>query len=80
MAGDKGLVCVTGGTGYIASWLIMKLLQNGYHVRATVRPDTGKSRISWDKWTCYLFAYFYFMKNYKDLDHELNSIFLILIT
>ncbi|XP_057499097.1 vestitone reductase-like [Actinidia eriantha] len=40
MAGDKGLVCVTGGTGYIASWLIMKLLQNGYHVRATVRPGT----------------------------------------
>ncbi|KAI8025073.1 hypothetical protein LOK49_LG02G00603 [Camellia lanceoleosa] len=25
--GDKGTVCVTGGTGYIASWLIMNLLQ-----------------------------------------------------
>ncbi|KAH7519581.1 hypothetical protein FEM48_Zijuj08G0052200 [Ziziphus jujuba var. spinosa] len=30
-------VCVTGGTGYIASWLIMRLLHHGYSVRATVR-------------------------------------------
>lgn len=33
----KGTVCVTGGTGYVASWLIMKLLQHGYSVHATVR-------------------------------------------
>ncbi|XP_057501211.1 vestitone reductase-like isoform X2 [Actinidia eriantha] len=44
MEGDKGLVCVTGGTGYIASWLIMKLLQRGYSVRATVRPDTARNK------------------------------------
>ncbi|XP_048334490.1 vestitone reductase [Ziziphus jujuba] len=37
MAEDKGLVCVTGGTGFIASWLIMKLLQQGYTVRTTIR-------------------------------------------
>lgn len=36
-AEDKGTVCVTGGTGYVASWLIMRLLQHGYSVRATVR-------------------------------------------
>ncbi|XP_052194340.1 vestitone reductase-like [Diospyros lotus] len=42
--GDKGPVCVTGGTGYVASWLIMKLLDHGYRVRTTVRscPDNNK--------------------------------------
>ncbi|XP_051146252.1 vestitone reductase-like [Andrographis paniculata] len=34
---NKGRVCVTGGTGFVASWLIMKLLQHGYSVHATVR-------------------------------------------
>jgi nucleoside-diphosphate-sugar epimerase len=40
----KGIVCVTGGTGYVASWLIMKLLELGYRVRTTVRsyPDSNK--------------------------------------
>ena len=37
MEDDKGTVCVTGGTGYLASWLIKSLLQHGYPVRATVR-------------------------------------------
>lgn len=37
MEDDKGTVCVTGATGYVASWLIMRLLQHGYSVRATVR-------------------------------------------
>ncbi|KAJ1413629.1 hypothetical protein SESBI_19452 [Sesbania bispinosa] len=41
MEDDKGTVCVTGGTGYIASWLIMRLLQHGYSVRATVRTHTA---------------------------------------
>ncbi|PIA50003.1 hypothetical protein AQUCO_01300620v1 [Aquilegia coerulea] len=39
MEGEKGSVCVTGGAGYIASWLIMRLLRHGYSVRATVRSD-----------------------------------------
>ncbi|KAK4578567.1 hypothetical protein RGQ29_028601 [Quercus rubra] len=39
MEGNKGAVCVTGGTGYIGSWLIMRLLDQGYHVRTTVRSD-----------------------------------------
>ncbi|NWD24608.1 NAD-dependent epimerase/dehydratase family protein [Pseudomonas yamanorum] len=30
-------VLVTGGTGYIAGWCIAGLLQQGYHVRASVR-------------------------------------------
>lgn len=39
----RGTVCVTGATGYIASWLIMRLLRRGYSVRATVRPSPGES-------------------------------------
>ena len=34
-------VCVTGAAGFIGSWLIMRLLERGYIVRATVR-DTGR--------------------------------------
>ncbi|PON58670.1 NAD(P)-binding domain containing protein [Trema orientale] len=45
MAENKGTVCVTGGTGFIGSWLIMRLLQHGYTVRTTIRPDPeGKNR------------------------------------
>ena len=33
-------VCVTGASGFIGSWLVMRLLQKGYYVRATVR-DPG---------------------------------------
>ncbi|XVF65545.1 hypothetical protein PTKIN_Ptkin09bG0257600 [Pterospermum kingtungense] len=44
MEGDKGSVCVTGGTGFIASWLIKRLLQEGYSVHTTVRPDPENKR------------------------------------
>jgi nucleoside-diphosphate-sugar epimerase len=33
----KQLVLVTGGSGYIGSYCIVKLLQAGYRVRTTVR-------------------------------------------
>lgn len=33
-------VCVTGASGFIGSWLVKRLLERGYIVRATVR-DTG---------------------------------------
>ncbi|PON58672.1 NAD(P)-binding domain containing protein [Trema orientale] len=41
MEEGKGTVCVTGGTGYVASWLIMRLLQHGYSIRATVRSHSS---------------------------------------
>ncbi|XP_057990874.1 phenylacetaldehyde reductase isoform X2 [Hevea brasiliensis] len=43
MSGEGKVVCVTGGSGYIASWLLKFLLQRGYTVKATVRdPDDPK--------------------------------------
>uniref|UniRef100_A0A0C9RXI8 TSA: Wollemia nobilis Ref_Wollemi_Transcript_5789_1381 transcribed RNA sequence n=1 Tax=Wollemia nobilis TaxID=56998 RepID=A0A0C9RXI8_9CONI len=40
------LVCVTGASGFIASWLVKLLLDRGYVVRATVRDlaDPAKTR------------------------------------
>lgn len=35
--GKRTVVCVTGASGYIASWLVKLLLQRGYVVNATVR-------------------------------------------
>ncbi|KAF2293464.1 hypothetical protein GH714_002025 [Hevea brasiliensis] len=37
MSGEGKVVCVTGGSGYIASWLVKFLLERGYTVKATVR-------------------------------------------
>ncbi|KAG6786682.1 hypothetical protein POTOM_008290 [Populus tomentosa] len=39
MEDGKGLVCVSGGTGFVASWLIMRLLEHGYTVRTTIRSS-----------------------------------------
>ncbi|XP_052170078.1 phenylacetaldehyde reductase-like [Diospyros lotus] len=39
-SGAGKVVCVTGASGYIASWLVKLLLRRGYSVNATVRdPD-----------------------------------------
>ncbi|KAL4586257.1 hypothetical protein LXL04_010892 [Taraxacum kok-saghyz] len=37
MTGEGKAVCVTGASGYIASWLVKHLLHRGYTVHATVR-------------------------------------------
>ncbi|KAJ9563918.1 hypothetical protein OSB04_009078 [Centaurea solstitialis] len=37
MIGEGKVVCVTGASGYIASWLVKILLDRGYSVHATVR-------------------------------------------
>jgi hypothetical protein len=43
-ASSKGPVVVTGASGFVGSWLVMKLLQAGYTVRATVRDPGELSR------------------------------------
>lgn len=46
--GDSGgeLVCVTGGSGFIGSWLVRLLLDRGYTVHATVQnlQDEGETK------------------------------------
>ncbi|XP_062115497.1 phenylacetaldehyde reductase-like [Humulus lupulus] len=37
MSGEEKVVCVSGASGYIASWLVKFLLQHGYTVKASVR-------------------------------------------
>ncbi|PRQ57629.1 putative vestitone reductase [Rosa chinensis] len=43
MEGEKGKVCVTGGSGFIGSWLILRLLEHGYYVNTTIRLDPDVS-------------------------------------
>ncbi|XVE72297.1 hypothetical protein DITRI_Ditri11bG0028000 [Diplodiscus trichospermus] len=43
MSAAEKVVCVTGASGFIASWLVKLLLQRGYTVKATVRdPNDAK--------------------------------------
>ncbi|MED6160289.1 hypothetical protein PIB30_050198 [Stylosanthes scabra] len=44
MEEGKGRVCVTGGTGFLGSWLIKTLLEDGYSVNTTIRSDPKKKR------------------------------------
>lgn len=37
---SRATVCVTGAAGFIGSWLVMRLLERGYIVRATVRDPS----------------------------------------
>ncbi|KAL2940744.1 Tetraketide alpha-pyrone reductase 1 [Bienertia sinuspersici] len=37
LSGEEKRVCVTGASGYIASWIVKLLLERGYTVNATVR-------------------------------------------
>ncbi|KAL5543485.1 hypothetical protein UlMin_007269 [Ulmus minor] len=44
MSGEGKVVCVTGASGYIASWLVKLLLECGYTVRASVRDPNDSKR------------------------------------
>nr|XP_043623148.1 phenylacetaldehyde reductase-like [Erigeron canadensis] len=45
MSGGEGkVVCVTGASGFIASWIVKLLLDRGYTVRATVRSLADPKR------------------------------------
>lgn len=39
------IVLVTGGTGFVAGWCIVELLQRGYRVRATVRSPAKEAAV-----------------------------------
>ena len=41
----KNTVLVTGANGYVASWLVKKLIEEGYTVHATVRDKNDKSKV-----------------------------------
>ncbi|KAK7258130.1 hypothetical protein RIF29_32600 [Crotalaria pallida] len=43
--GEGKVVCVTGASGYIASWIVKFLLQRGYTVRATVRDPSNPKKV-----------------------------------
>ncbi|XP_072979703.1 tetraketide alpha-pyrone reductase 1 [Typha angustifolia] len=46
VSGNKGKVCVTGAGGYVASWLIKRLLEAGYHVTGTVRDPGDQKKLA----------------------------------
>lgn len=43
--GGTTTVCVTGANGFIGSWLVMRLLESGYTVKATVRDPDNKEKV-----------------------------------
>ncbi|RYR22339.1 hypothetical protein Ahy_B03g067633 isoform A [Arachis hypogaea] len=43
--GNGKVVCVTGASGYIASWIVNLLLQRGYTVRATLRDPSNPKKL-----------------------------------
>ncbi|XP_021772104.1 cinnamoyl-CoA reductase 1-like [Chenopodium quinoa] len=45
MSGAGKTVCVTGASGYIASWLVKLLLHRGYSVNATVRDLNDPKKV-----------------------------------
>ncbi|KAK4267773.1 hypothetical protein QN277_024510 [Acacia crassicarpa] len=44
MEESKGCVCVTGGTGFVGSWIIKRLLEDGYSVNTTIRAHPGQKK------------------------------------
>ncbi|KOM51883.1 hypothetical protein LR48_Vigan09g054200 [Vigna angularis] len=45
LGGAGQVVCVTGASGYIASWLIKFLLECGYTIKATVRDTNDPEKV-----------------------------------
>ncbi|XP_010245914.1 PREDICTED: bifunctional dihydroflavonol 4-reductase/flavanone 4-reductase-like [Nelumbo nucifera] len=43
---ERGTVCVTGASGYIGAWLVMRLLDQGYVVKATVRDPNNTKKVN----------------------------------
>lgn len=61
---EKGTVCVTGGAGYLASWMIKTLLEDGYSVNATWRSDPGSFyQLAFNKYVLYIFIMLTFINH-----------------
>ncbi|KAE9593447.1 putative cinnamyl-alcohol dehydrogenase [Lupinus albus] len=45
MSSSGKVVCVTGGSGFIASWIVKFLLQRGYTVRVTLRNPSNPRKV-----------------------------------
>ncbi|XP_061353356.1 dihydroflavonol 4-reductase-like [Gastrolobium bilobum] len=45
MGSASETVCVTGAAGFIGSWLVMRLIEHGYKVRATVRDPANMKKV-----------------------------------
>nr|AFK33310.1 unknown [Lotus japonicus] len=45
MSSESETVCVTGAAGFIGSWLVMRLIERGYTVRATVRDPANMKKV-----------------------------------
>ncbi|MCI07450.1 bifunctional dihydroflavonol 4-reductase/flavanone 4-reductase-like, partial [Trifolium medium] len=45
MGSESETVCVTGASGFIGSWLVMRLMERGYTVRATVRDPDNMNKV-----------------------------------
>nr|AAC25960.1 dihydroflavonol 4-reductase [Fragaria x ananassa] len=45
LGAESGSVCVTGASGFVGSWLVMRLLEHGYTVRATVRDPANLKKV-----------------------------------
>nr|WBK70600.1 dihydroflavonol 4-reductase [Rubus chingii] len=45
MGSESESVCVTGAAGFIGSWLVMRLLERNYTVRATVRDPANMKKV-----------------------------------
>lgn len=52
MGSQAETVCVTGASGFIGSWLVMRLLERGYIVRATVRDPCPILLLHWFSHLC----------------------------
>ncbi|KAF6162041.1 hypothetical protein GIB67_002630 [Kingdonia uniflora] len=45
MVAEGKTVCVTGAAGFVGSWLVMRLLERGYVVKATVRDPANMKKV-----------------------------------
>ncbi|XP_057427322.1 dihydroflavonol 4-reductase-like [Lotus japonicus] len=45
MSSESETVCVTGAAGFIGSWLVMRLIERGYTVRATIRDPANMKKV-----------------------------------